>query len=186
MDRVTKLFKSKKPMTYRNVLFIDPGVRNMGFAFWRKLTRLAKPNPKKLILPSDSGLQSAPTNIHWLDAIDDHQAVWFEAYCDSHGVELVALECAELWGGSALSYASASKGDLFKLTTLIGDLRRIAIQTTGTKPLLVSPRLWKGTMPKEVMVRRVSRATKSVRRSPRWKAHEIDSVAMGFAAQGLL
>jgi len=118
--------------------------------------------------------------------VDDHQTIWLEVYCRANRVHTVVLEYAELWGGSALSFASASKGDLFKLATLIGSLRHAAIQVTEQKPLLVGPRVWKSTMPKDVMVRRARRAARLARRRLVCDAHEIDAVAMGFAAQRLL
>jgi hypothetical protein len=57
----------------------------------------------------------------------------------------VVIENVELWGGSSVSYASASSGDLFKLAfetgALIYEQRR-----QGNDVYIVSPRKWKGQL----------------------------------------
>lgn len=57
----------------------------------------------------------------------------------------VIIETVELWGGSAVSYASASTGDLFRLAMQIGALI-YCFKQCGNRVFLVSPRRWKGQL----------------------------------------
>jgi hypothetical protein len=188
MRKAEKLFTNHKGSAaqWSRILFIDPGVRNLGYAFWEKLERRARPMKRKLIVPSKSGRVNAPSRKPWLDAVLDDQCGWFTSFLAYAQVDSVVIESAEVWSDSAVSMASATQGDLMKLTTLIGVLCHAFLIYNGRKPTLISPREWKGTMPKDVMEQRLRLAISGAGQHRQFSAHEADAVAMGISAQQLL
>ena len=57
----------------------------------------------------------------------------------------VIIENVELWGGSSVSFASASSGDLFKLAFEVGALIYM-FRNNGFPVYIVSPGKWKGQL----------------------------------------
>jgi hypothetical protein len=57
----------------------------------------------------------------------------------------VIIEDVELWGGSSISFASASSGDLFKLAFEVGALI-YQFRKNHFPVYIVSPRIWKGQL----------------------------------------
>lgn len=185
MRKVAKLFGSGVA-SWGNILFLDPGVRNTGWAFWPVLDRMDKPSKKKLILPSTSGVSKAPGNVGWLEAVHDFQGPWIYSTIIYMNVKHLVIETAEVWSGDDRSMASATKGDIFKLSYLIGVLGHMFARSIGKKPVLISPREWKGTMPKDVMKRRLRVAIAAAGKHRQYSEHEADAVAMGVSVQKLL
>lgn len=185
MKKVAKLF-GKGKAAWKRVMFIDPGVRNMGYAFWPELHRLVRPNKRRLILPSNSGLVTAPRNIPWMNAVLEHQVPWLTSMIRMHDITTLVVEFTEVWATSEVSMASATKGDLQKLTFMIGAMVHSFTINTGLIPTLISPRDWKGTMPKDVMKRRLRIAVNAAGAHKQYSEHEADAVAMGVSVQGLL
>lgn len=100
----------------------------------------------------------------------------------THDVLDITCEWPGLWSGSAVSQASAAKGDLFKLAYLIGSIAKMWDDRNGRPLRLISPQEWKGQLPKEVVMRRVHVLLPNVKLSN----HMADAIGMGLAAQGLL
>lgn len=173
-----KFFRSMKAGTWKRVLCIDPGVKNLGYAFWPEIKRGSKARTRA---PSTSGLVTAPSFPAWEDAVHESQASWLVSFIQVHQVEHVVIEFAEMWGNSARSLQAAKKGDLFRLAYLVGALGEAAYALCDRKPVIVRPTVWKGDMPKDVMKRRVRRALHR-----KYKEHEYDAVAIGLRIMGRL
>lgn len=86
----------------------------------------------------------------------------------------------EIWT-SGKSMASATRGDLFKLVYLIGQL---SIGNGEFIPFMIAPREWKGQLPKEEVIRRIKKLCPNV--GSAIGNHEADAVGMGLALQGVL
>lgn len=157
------------------VLFLDPGLTGTGWAYFGQINTKAR----TFVAPLDSGVNIPKQSRQWEGRVDTLCA-WFAGLCVSTHPSLVVLEFPELWINSAVSFSSATRGDLFKLTYLIGGLGEVARRASNNLPILVSPRDWKGQLPKDVVIRRIKR------RFPNLKLdnHEADAVGMGLAAQG--
>ena len=92
----------------------------------------------------------------------------------------VIIENVELWGGSEISYASASSGDLFKLAFVVGclihDFRR-----QGCIVYIVSPKKWKGQLNYEklrfILKERFKIETKN--------DHTASAIVIGLWAKGV-
>ena len=97
----------------------------------------------------------------------------------------MVFEFPELFSGNAKSQASAGRGDLFKLTYLLGGLADRAREYTGRLPILMTPQEWKGQLPKDIVIKRIEKAF-----GPEYASqindHEGDAIGMGLAAQGRL
>lgn len=178
MDKSSMMFPGRgerKNSVLYAVMFIDPGFEGTGLAFFPAVDCGKN---KKTDGPSFTEVIRAPKNEKW------DNAQW--SICASVrgamvgcGVKDVVIELPELWAGSAVSMASASKGDLFKLCLLVGGLCQIAREHTGNLPILVTPQEWKGQLPKDVVLKRVEKAFNKTFRN-----HEGDAVGMGLSAQG--
>ena len=95
----------------------------------------------------------------------------------------VVMEFPTLWSGDMKSFTSASRGDLFKLSYLIGGLAEAAWECCPQHPKLITPQEWKGQLPKEVVIKRILREWPDLEKIPN---HAADAVGMGLAAQGKL
>jgi Holliday junction resolvasome RuvABC endonuclease subunit len=175
---IDKMFKSTARAEWRKILCIDPGVRHLGFAFWRKLSRGRRAPTRK---PSESGLINSPKGMDWEKAVYEHQAAWLVDYITALRVKHVVIEGVEFWGDSERSTIAAKKGDLIRLAFLVGALGEAVYALCDRKAIIVKPTEWKGTMPKDVMEKRVRRALRT-----RFKKHEYDGVAIGLRIMGKL
>jgi hypothetical protein len=93
-------------------------------------------------------------------------------------LETVYIEDPELWT-SAKSQASASSGDLFKLSMLVGAMIPVVYSAGFCKPRLITVKEWKGQLPKEAVDKRIAKAL-----GKEYKAHVSDAVGMGLYLQG--
>jgi len=164
------------------VLFVDPGLGGTGYAFFEWINTAAKPS--KVEKPSLSGVIKAPRNEAWDNRVWSY-CVRFSGILSSLPVKEVVIEFPELFSGSAMSQASAGKGDLFKLTYLIGGLADRAREYTGRLPILMIPRDWKGQLPKDVVIKRIGK-TYGDDYMNQINDHEADAIGMGLSAQGRL
>jgi len=167
----TKKMGGRKWKTQGSSLFVDPGTAGTGWAFFKRLT-LIKPTP-----PCETGVIKP--------RIGDFQAkamaisVEFRAVVHRLRPQIVVAEFPALWS-NAKSKAAAKRGDLFKLSYLIGALAVAA----GMRPLtLVPPDRWKGQLGKDEVIHRISRSWIG---GSRLRDHEGDAVGMGYAAQNAL
>lgn len=182
MDKKLIMFGPKKGKSERleRVLFVDPGIGGTGYALFDEVN--SKATVKNLVAPSLTGTLTPPRNEQW------DNKVWslcseFGGLVASTTPHTVVLEFPELFSGSALSHASAAKGDLFKLTFLIGGLAHVAREMTGNLPVLMTPRDWKGQLPKKVVIERIQKAWPDL---DQIHDHEGDAIGMGLSAQNRL
>ena len=164
--------------TIERVVFIDPGLGGTGWAFFESI----KTKTIKAVKPTDSGVFTPKRSALWESKVSS-ACSWFDGFCSSVEPSVVVLEFPELWTTSAISIASAEKGDLFKLTYLIGGLGEVARRAGGLSPVLITPKGWKGQLPKDAVIRRIKRRLPGL---PKIRNHEGDAIGMGLAAQGVL
>jgi hypothetical protein len=93
----------------------------------------------------------------------------------------VLIESIELFGGSAVSYASASQGDLFRLAMQIGGLIR-DFKNAGARVFLVSPRRWKGQLNYEQLRHILAIKFFFIAKND----HQASAYGIGLWAKGLL
>jgi hypothetical protein len=91
----------------------------------------------------------------------------------------VIIENVELWGGSAVSYTSAARGDLFKLAMVVGVLID-NYKKCGCSVYLVSPRKWKGQLDQKQLQHILLKKFKFKARND----HEASAFAIGLWAAG--
>lgn len=168
-----KIIDLKRNGTWDRVLLVDPGIGGTGWAYWLEITR-----PGEASLPFLSGSKTPKKT--GFDAVENLWA-WFDGVVDVLRPKIVVIEYPELWSSSGLSQGSAAKGDLFKLTYLIGGFGRIVAERTRKAPVLVSPTKWKGQLPKRVVNARIKLSL-----GKKYGNHESDAVGIGLAIQGVL
>jgi len=155
------------------ILTVDPGIGGTGLAAFKRGV-ICK---TELITPS-SGCEN------WFEKCLDITNR-FEDFVEVWNPEFAIIEFPGLWSGSATSQASAAKGDLFKLTMLIGMLVQTMQFYEGgdrrDRISLVSPQQWKGQMSKAVVDRRIKRAI-----NQEFPNHVGDAVGIGLALMGKL
>jgi len=186
MDKKALLFPSasarRRRVTIKSAIFVDPGIMGTGWAFFQELTTLGD----SVDVPYATGVvRAAKKGARW-DARAGDICSTMSGVFRALEVRVIVIEFPELWA-TGKSYTSAAgrrrgPGDLFKLTFLIGGLGQVARQQTGTKPVLVMPREWKGQLPKKVVIGRIAKRIPGL--NP--EDHEADAIGMGLAAQGLL
>ena len=97
-------------------------------------------------------------------------------------IQEVVIEQPSLWSASALSHASASKGDLFALAMLIGAFQLICSQHQ-IPCRLISVQAWKGTMTKDATRARLERNLQT-KFDSRASTHEIDALGLAMFVAG--
>lgn len=172
-----KITELKKRGTWPKALMVDPGIGGTGWAYWLEITRTGDRNAS---LPFLSGSKTPGKGRTGFAAADD-LCGWFDGVVDILRPEIVVIEFPELWSSSGLSQGSAAKGDLFKLTYLVGGFGRIVTSRTGKSPVLVSPAGWKGQLPKKVIDARIKLSL-----GEKYGSHESDAVGLGLCLQGAL
>lgn len=155
------------------VITIDPGVREAGLAVWKEL----RPHVAHIPLRAEV-LKTKPT-LDWGCAMFD-LVEQVEHRLAKHRPNWVVMEWQEVWTTSAASMASASTGNLLKLTLATGMLVRLA-DARGAAIVLAKPGEWKGQLSKAAVIKRITRATGKTYRS-----HAADAVGIGLAVSGVL
>ena len=173
----------RKKTEIENVLFIDPGLGGTGWAFFG-LVVTDRGNHTQRGRPVTGYTESGvvrPKGRQWEGKVADVCA-WFRGQLSARAANVVVFEMPEVWLGSATSAAAAGKGDLLKLAFLVGAMAETANVAGCRLPVLISPRDWKGQLPKDAVIRRIRRVIPDATT----RDHEADAVGMGLAAQGLL
>ena len=148
-----------------DVLTVDPGLMGTGWALWR--------NKKSPVGTGVLKTEHGKSAISWEER--SHRiSDGFSALLVTYTPKLVVIEFPGLFGADATSYAAASKGDLFKLTYLVGNLG-VLVHRIGSKVETLPPSKWKGQMPKDVVDRRIMRAI-----GKKYPNHIGDAVGMGL------
>ncbi len=124
---------------------IDPGFGGTGYAVWEHgkfKQQMGEPILTGTIKPRDSDTVDGA-----LEIVDK---LWSEL--NRYEFRRVGIEFPKLFGGSAVSMASAQSGDLFKLVYLIGTLGNTF---RGASVELIPVNTWKGQLTKDVCERRI-------------------------------
>lgn len=169
------LFESKEKAEWSRMLIMDPGITATGYAFWETLVR---PGP---CMPTAYGIQLGTSRRRTWEDRAEALCAWFEALMEHHKPIYVVLEFPGLWASSAKSFASASNGDLFKLTYLVGGFGEIVRRSIMKKPILVTPQQWKGQLSKKIVQKRLEKVLHK-----EFEDHEADAVGIGLRIQGEL
>lgn len=160
------------------LIAIDPGLfGHTGFAIWyRQRVKMSDIKEFKLydLTPQITG-KVKRTDFSW-EADARHIAHHLRAYASRF--EQAVIEMPEFWSGSAKSFTSTARGDLFKLSFLVGAIY-YALSRIGVNVTLVSPRQWKGQLSKEMVNRRIQRILNNKEHYP---DHEADAVGIGLYA----
>jgi hypothetical protein len=151
-------------------LFLDPGLGGTGWAIFLP--------PEST--PVASGVIRGKSSSVW-DSKVSEICVEVQALIVSRSVKQVVIEFPSLWA-SATSMASGTKGDLFKLTYLIGGIAEGVRQTCMCKPTLISPQSWKGQLPKDVVIGRI----RQILPAYPLRDHEADAIGMGLTTLGYI
>lgn len=179
MDKKAEMFKLTNAVKIQNVCFVDPGLGGTGLAYFEQIITRGEAKRKRPLPPRTTKQFNGGRKESW-----EMQVCNIAASCggfwSATGSKTVVIEMPRLFAGDAKSMASAKKGDLFKLSYLVGALALQAKQITGNVAVLVEPAEWKGQLPKDVMLRRMVRV---------WPAlgvtsHVADACGIGLAAQG--
>lgn len=141
----------KAPPRFRGKwITVDPGI-NLAFALWES--------------------KEIKETLYYTNALDR-----FKAPVPSGAV---LIESVELFGGSAVSYASAARGDLFRLAFQIGALIHY-FREFGSEVYLVSPRTWKG----QLNYKQLRHVLKHKFLYEAKNDHEASAVGLGLWAMG--
>lgn len=163
---------------FANVITMDPGLEGTGWAIFAGLRADGKPKSR----PISSGVIRPKKIGSWQQKANDVCCtfVGIVAACEN---PVIIMEFPELWAtGKSFASASGAQGDLFKLAYLVGGLARTGHELAIFQPVLVSPRDWKGQLPKDVVMSRIRKVLGDIR----LRDHEADAIGIGLAAQGLL
>lgn len=167
---------ARKNIRLDKLIFVDPGLTGTGWSYFGKLWTKGKPASS----PQDSGVFLPKKSSRW-EAKVESVCGYFDGLCSSLQPKLIILEFPQLWA-SGKSMVATQKGDLFKLTYLIGGLGEVSRRHNVNLPVLVYPLEWKGQLPKDVVIRRIKKRFPHIKP----KNHEADAIGMGLAAQGIL
>lgn len=153
-----------------DILTIDPGFHT-GYAYWTgnndPITGCFNLSRGKKVVTIEDQL-----NDMWLK---------FSALIKTLEPVGCIIESVEHWGGSLKSRTASSKGDLSKLSYLIGGYSYICSKK-GISFKLVPAKTWKGQLPNSALVGRV----KMINGKEYPNDHILCAVGIGFAEEGLL
>lgn len=176
---------ARKNFIIERVLFVDPGLDGFGWAFFnvincRGIAKAGKVDSFKD--PTATG-QYIPKGKTWETKAADSWA-WFAGIVAQVEPKEIVIEFPEYWTGVAVSHAATVKGDLFKLSFQIGGFAQVAISLGTNEPIFIEPRIWKGQLPKEIMLNRLKDL--AVLPGQKLGSHQADAIGMGMSAQGVL
>jgi len=151
-----KIFKGE--VYAKRVLFVDPGLLGTGGVYFPIIQRGKPHYPDKGFLLKAESQGEVEDRIIQL-GIDFYDTII------KYSPFTVVIESQQFWRDSLTSVTSASRGDIFKTTMLVGNLlaqcSRLNIRVESfskfhkTNIILVPPNEWKGQLPKDVVERRL-------------------------------
>lgn len=153
----------------KGVLTVDPGFGGTGWAYW-----LGNDQPIFGVIKERSKYKKAADELRLCLLFGE-----FDTLLKHYEPKLVVLESMQLWS-SLQSYASASKGDLFLLQTLVGGYCAISDNNRITFQLL-TPMQWKGQLSKEALRSRIALINNAS-----YPDHAEDAVGIGLHLAGVL
>lgn len=171
-----------------DVVTIDPGLGGTGWAYWYSMNVSPTNITKKARPPDFTGVLRVPKKIKdWEDKAYGYSKLFEQLVkrslpeADEDG-RLFVIEFPQLFSSSSISFASAQRGDLFKLSYLVGMYSQIIYSSKVPSEIdLVSPNAWKGQLTKKATNKRIMRTIKK-----KYRDHEADAVGIGLYLQGKL
>ena len=177
--------RKKRPTDKDVWICIDPGVANTGIA-------VLSPGPPLRLL--ETKVLRSSKDLGWVDRcyqivrLFNQNFLYPLTYMAPGTLGAVGhprtvtiyVEMPNVWGGSGRGYAAAASGDIVHLSALVG---MIALQCRKSCAMFVEVGVgeWKGSLPKEVVVKRVKRAF-GLTKIPN---HAADAAGIGlWAAKG--
>lgn len=158
----------RKPM-----MAIDPGLQGTGYAIWHRDPRV----------PDEAGVLRGPRGPDWMARVD-HIAVNISELVRNYEVRHIICEQMEHFG-TAQSSMSWKTGDLQRTVFLIGTIH--GMTRLRCRFELVTPREWKGQLPKSVTIARVRRALgRDTCRGLCIETHAWDAVGIGLWKKGVI
>jgi len=155
-------------------LTVDPGVGGTGVAQW------SNPLWKQLVPPVavDCFAPKRPS-AEWDERCDSIVVQFTQLLLQLTGkVTDAHIEYPALMVATGSGAASATRGDLVKLSVMVGRLAQCC-HTNGVKYHFLPVNEWKGTMPKKVVDRRIKH-----RLGMKFDEHISDAVGMGLHLKG--
>jgi len=168
------LISVPKPTMSQRCLTVDPGW-NTGWAFWGNNT-VAPSATGQYILKNKLRAKGTRTE----DKLN-YMFEQFEEVLNDLEPIFLYVEGTELWTTSTTSMASASSGNLFVLTYLIGGYLSMA-NRYGLLTRLIPANQWKGQLSKTAVQKRIFRRIGEVYVTD----HIADAVGMGLSLKGEL
>lgn len=156
-----------------SLLSIDPG-DHTGWAYYKQneelypiVGQLTLSKPKKKVLTMHEQLSQ----------------LWerFDALLTSLMPVSCAIEDVQLWGGSLISNTSAKRGDLFKLSKLIGGYGYLCYKHS-VNTIYIPAMEWKGQLTKDAIKHRIKKINGVVYSTD----HITDAVGIGLHMRGYL
>lgn len=165
--------QNKKIYPTEYVLCIDPGIGGTGLAYFQKGD---EPTYTETLKSQSKTWTTVALNITYsLRGV-------IGGDCPDITPLYVVIEWPSLWSGSAKSYSAGIKGDLFKLTSLIGMLIHECGAYHYSDGLILLPVAdWKGQLSKKAVDARIKRVL-----GKKYPNHVSDAVGMGLFLKGLL
>ena len=155
------------------IMFIDPGILGTGWAVF------PEPEEERFTKWTESGVV-APRNKTWTWKVWNIVGKIDSVIKDNLFIQTVVIEFP-IVRSDAKSVASSRRGDLLKLTYLIGRMATVIQAVVPYEPILITPSEWKGQLPKPQVIKRIKRAFGD---DIKIRNHEADAIGMGLAAQG--
>jgi len=151
-----------------DVLTVDPGW-NTGYAFWEAHNKLPDVGMFKVSKAKSIASTEARLSDLWCK---------FEDLIDKYmpKLELCIIESVQLWEGSLTSMTAARRGDIFKLSMLIGGYAKVCMDR-GVDFEFLTAQQWKGQLTKKAVELRVKRRIGQVYAAD----HITDAVGIGLS-----
>lgn len=158
---------------------VDVGIVGTGMAFWELV------HWGQLVNPTDCFNVAPPRKLtEWSDRVD-FLAEAFSDCLNCRNVKRVYFEMPEFFGGSAKGWTAAARGDLLKLTFLLGSYARVCAEA-GIPYELIDVTVWKGQLPKRVVIQRIKRRLPSLEELLKPTTHSWDAIGIGLHAKGYM
>lgn len=156
--------------TFKRTLTVDVG-DHTGWAFWDGKTE-----------PADWGMITLDRNVKGLEVQLGYMQRRFKCLLEDIKPELCVLEGVEFWAGNLRSMTSARRGNLSKLSYLVGMYMATCLEK-GIDVRILLAREWKGQLKDPMVHSRVFNLTGI--QLKKGEQHISDAIGIGLSLQGL-
>ena len=157
----------------KSFISVDPGLSGTGYAVW---TNNRKPMYTGIVVPNKSIPKSSLTTLppRGQSLYNQLYAIWGAMTINKVNARITVVEWPEFFQTSG-GRVSAERGDLIKLTMAASIVCCVAWDCEHTVKM-VPPRVWKGQLPKKLVITRIKRMIKGAN----YNSHEWDAVGLGL------